>query len=157
MERNNTREKTQKEGEKFFEGTDHKAGLAILTLVIVQAMAGYFWPGFLKAAEAAGGAGAAGSGGWGSGGAGAAGSGAAGAAAGALPPTKEDKEELSLDSLPHQRASYASGDFDAKYIPGIEVPIPRIARFQFTILSSCGIPNSPSVNFELVLRGILNN
>jgi hypothetical protein len=27
----------------------------------------------------------------------------------------------------HQRASYASGDFDAKYIPGIEVPIPGIA------------------------------
>ena len=53
--------------------------------------------------------------------------------------------------LIHQRASYASGDFDAKYIPGIEVPIPGIARFQFTVLSSCGIPNSPSVNFELAL------
>jgi hypothetical protein len=33
----------------------------------------------------------------------------------------------------HQRASYASGDFDAKYITGIEVPIPGIARFQFTV------------------------
>jgi hypothetical protein len=54
-------------------------------------------------------------------------------------------------SFPHQRASYASGDFDAKYIPGIEDPIPEIARFQFTVLSSCGIPNSPSVNFELAL------
>jgi hypothetical protein len=51
----------------------------------------------------------------------------------------------------HQRASYASGDYDAKYIPGIEAPIPGIARFQFTVLSSCGIPNSPSVNFELAL------
>jgi hypothetical protein len=51
----------------------------------------------------------------------------------------------------HQRASYASGDFDAKYIPGIEVPIPGIARFQFTVLSSFGIPNSLSVNFELAL------
>jgi hypothetical protein len=58
--------------------------------------------------------------------------------------------EGSLDIV-HQRASYASGDFDAKYIPGIEVPIPGIARFQFTVLSSCGIPNSPSVNFELTL------
>jgi hypothetical protein len=30
----------------------------------------------------------------------------------------------------HQRASYASGDFDAKYIPGMVFLIPGIARFQ---------------------------
>lgn len=36
---------TPKEGENFWEGTDHKAGLAILILVIVQAVAGYYWSG----------------------------------------------------------------------------------------------------------------
>jgi hypothetical protein len=41
---------TQKEGEKHFEGTDHKAGLAILILVIVQAIAGYSRSGLRKAA-----------------------------------------------------------------------------------------------------------
>jgi hypothetical protein len=49
----------------------------------------------------------------------------------------------------HQRASYASGDFDAKYIPGIVFLIPAIAKIQFTVLRSCGIPNSPFVNFVL--------
>ena len=49
----------------------------------------------------------------------------------------------------HQRASYASGDFDAKYIPGIVFLIPGITRIQFTVLRSCGIPNSPFVNFVL--------
>ncbi len=51
--------------------------------------------------------------------------------------------------LVHQRASYASGDFDAKYIPGIMFLIPGITRIQFTVLRSCGIPNSPFVNFVL--------
>jgi hypothetical protein len=42
---------------------------------------------------------------------------------------------------PHQRASYASGDFDAKYMPGIVFFIPGIAKIQFMVLRSCGVPN----------------
>jgi hypothetical protein len=49
----------------------------------------------------------------------------------------------------HQRASYASGDFDAKYIRGIVFLIPGIAKIKFTVLRLCGIPNSPFVNFVL--------
>jgi hypothetical protein len=49
----------------------------------------------------------------------------------------------------HQRASYASGDFDAKYIPAIVILIPGIARIKFTVLRPCGIPNSLFVNFVL--------
>ncbi len=49
----------------------------------------------------------------------------------------------------HQRVSYASGDFDAKYIPGIVFLIPGITRIQFTVLRSCGIPKSPFCNFVL--------
>jgi hypothetical protein len=40
---------TQKEDKKHFKGAHHKAGLAILILVVVQAIAGYFRPGLSKA------------------------------------------------------------------------------------------------------------
>jgi hypothetical protein len=43
---------------------------------------------------------------------------------------------LGFISFLHQRASDASGDSDVKYIPGIIVLIPGIARFQFTVQSS---------------------
>jgi hypothetical protein len=38
-----------------------------------------------------------------------------------------------------ERVIYAGGDFDAKYIPGMVVPISGITRFQFTVLRSSGI------------------
>jgi hypothetical protein len=53
-----------------------------------------------------------------------------------------------MDGIPlHQRASYASGDFDAKDISGIVFLIPGITRIQFTVLRLCGIPKSPFGNF----------
>jgi hypothetical protein len=55
----------------------------------------------------------------------------------------------------HQRASYVSGDFDAKYIPGMVFLIPEIARIHFTVLRSCGIPDSPFVNFVLAYSQIV--
>jgi hypothetical protein len=50
----------------------------------------------------------------------------------------------------HQRVSYASGDFDAKCIPGIVFLIPGNTIIQFTVFRLCGILKSPSfVNFVL--------
>jgi hypothetical protein len=57
--------------------------------------------------------------------------------------------EEKLSRALHQRASYASGDFDAKYIPGIVFLIPGITRIEFTVLRWCGIPNSLFINFVL--------
>jgi hypothetical protein len=64
-------------------------------------------------------------------------------------PVARKHKMLQAQGCIHQRASYASGDFDAKCIPGIAFLIPGIAKIQFTVLRSCGFPNSPFVNFVL--------
>jgi hypothetical protein len=67
-----------------------------------------------------------------------------------VPPEEAgDNSKMDLGIPRHQRVSYASGDFDAKYIPGIVFLVPGIAKIQFTVTRSCGIPNSPFVNFVL--------